>query len=166
MSKPDRNFGKCVSNSISNIALCIRAFMLILGVLTGGCNSSEDPPQIIIGQASWYLEVASDAKTQYTGLAGRAELAADVGMLFVFSQDKVRAFCMRGCLIPIDIAFMDKDFKIVKIHTMQVEADRVGRVAYSSHLPARYAFEVVGGTFGRLGIKEGDRATIRGTISQ
>jgi uncharacterized protein len=81
-----------------------------------------------------------------------AEIADDQGMLFVFRDERVRGFWMRNTITPLDIAFARYNGEIVKIQQMPpLTLD-----TYSSVEPAMFALEVKQGTFGRLGIKEGD----------
>jgi uncharacterized membrane protein (UPF0127 family) len=79
-------------------------------------------------------------------------------MLFIFEEPAILDFCMRDCCIPLDIAFMDSDRRVVAVHSMAVEADRAGRVKYSSQVPAQYALEVPAGALGRAGVTTGSVA--------
>ena len=85
-----------------------------------------------------------------------SEIADDQGMLFVFSDEAVRGFWMRNTIAPLDIAFARMNGTIVKIWQMPPLTLRT----FSSIEPAMFALEVTQGTFGRLGIKEGDRMVI------
>lgn len=78
------------------------------------------------------------------------------GMLFVFDSEQPRSFWMKDTPTALDIAYMRTDGTIVKIQTM-VPFDTS---TYPSVEPARFALEVLAGTFADLGIVEGDRATI------
>lgn len=130
-----------------------------------GCRSTKPAaPQVTINDKSWFVSVAATAREQFEGLSGRSNLRDNEGMLFVYSSPQVLNFCMRSCSHPLDIAFIDADFRIVKIHTMQVEPDRLGRVNYSSEVPARFALEVAGGSLNRAGIKIGDKVFFSGDI--
>ncbi len=130
----------------------------------GGCNKLDSTAQVKIGSASWTVELATNAIAQSRGLSGRTSLGDGSGMLFVFNDSRIRKFWMRGCLIPLDVAFIDSDLRIVKIHTMAVEPDQPPRVHYSSVLPARYALEVPAGGFVRAGVKVGDKVFFIGNI--
>ena len=80
------------------------------------------------------------------------------GMLFVFSAPQILKFWMKNTVIPLDIAYIDSDGKIVKIYTMgplDVTTD------FSSGRPCLYALEVQGGVFSKLDIKEGDVVDIQ-----
>ena len=111
-----------------------------------------------------YKSLVANKDERYRGLSGRFDLKDDQGMLFIFPTEEPQDFCMRDCYIPIDIAFIDSDMMVVKIHEMQVERDHVGRKTYSSEKPVLYALEVKGGLFAKLAIREGDKVTFSGTI--
>lgn len=80
------------------------------------------------------------------------ELGQDEGMLFIFTDDAVRSFWMKNTKIPLDIAFLDKKGKIVRIHTMKPYDES----SYASDYPARYALELHAGWLEKNGVKEGD----------
>ena len=61
-------------------------------------------------------EVASTEFEAEQGLMERSSLAQDQGMLFVFEEEKVRAFWMKNMRFPLDIIWADADRKIVDIH--------------------------------------------------
>ena len=132
--------------------------------LLGGCNKPDSRAQVKIGSARWTVELATDAIAHSRGLSGRTSLSDGSGMLFVFNGSRIRKFWMRGCLIPLDVAFIDSDLRIVKIHTMFVEPDQAGKVHYSSVTPARYALEVPADGFARAGVKVNDKVSFIGNI--
>ena len=132
--------------------------------LSTGCNNPESTAFVKIGSTLWTVELAETAIQRSRGLAGRDSLPDGSGMLFVFGDSRVRTFWMRGCLIPLDVAFIDTNLRIVVIHTMPAEADQAGRVHYSSLLPVRYALEVPAGAFARAGVKTGDKVFFSGNI--
>lgn len=87
-------------------------------------------------------------------------------MLFVHPDDLHRRYWMKGCLVPMDIAFIDRQGRVVAMHRMPMEppqragetlAEYHGRLAgYPSRRPARYALEVPFGDLDRLGVTLGD----------
>jgi hypothetical protein len=134
--------------------------LMLAAVLAGGCDHSDEQasPAVSIAGGTWRVELATTHDQQYRGLSGRMGLAEDAGMLFIFPRPEILDFCMRGCHIPLDIAFLDSERRVVAMHTMTVEPDMVGRVTYSSDVPAQFALEVSAGALGRAGAKVGDRA--------
>ncbi|MBT3198624.1 MAG: DUF192 domain-containing protein [Phycisphaerales bacterium] len=133
-----------------------------------GCSSpaqqEEDRPRVRIGSAVWNVELATTNQQRYTGMANRAYLGPDAGMLFIYPDAAPRAYCMRDCVISLDIAFIDSDMKVVKIYTMPAEPGRAGNVAYQSYMPAQYVLEVAGGMLARHGVVEGIKVELLGKI--
>ncbi len=131
-----------------------------------GCGDGQAnaPAQVRIGSTVWDVDLAMNDQQRYDGLSGRAYLDKSVGMLFMYPKPAPRAYCMRKCLIPIDIAFIDSDLRIVKIYTMYPESGGIGRVTYPSVKPAQYALEVAGGLFAQKGVSVGDKVTFLGNI--
>ncbi len=147
----------------SRFGLCLGALCLP-AVIAGCAGGDKGPPQVRIGSAVWDVDLALNDAQRRRGLAGRAYLDESEGMLFMYPKAAPRAYCMRGCLIPLDIAFIDSDLRIVKIYTMAAERDRRGLVTYSSHVPAQYVLEVSAGAFSRNGVVEGAKVVFLGNI--
>ncbi len=98
------------------------------------------------------VEVAQDEETRMHGLMYRDKLSEDEGMLFVFPEQRILSFWMRNTFIPLDIAFIDADGRIVDIQRMQpIDESKL----YVSAAPALYALEVNAGWFERHGLKVG-----------
>jgi len=138
----------------------------LLAAALAGCGEDTAPPvpdapppvpEVRIGENVWRVEIAMTLEQRYRGLSGRRHIPEGEGMLFIYPREKPLAYCMRGCDIPIDIAFINAAGKITAIHEMQVEEDRAGRVNYVSGSPAQYVLEVAGGTFARKNVRMGDR---------
>lgn len=141
------------------------AAMVLAALALSGCRQdSPIPPQVVINGHVWYVDVASTDEQRYRGLSGRASLSDNAGMLFVFQQPCVLHFCMRQCLIPLDIAFIGPDLRVVSTHTMAVEPDGLGRVTYSSQAPAQWALETPAGSLAAAGVRVGDPVTLKGNI--
>lgn len=84
------------------------------------------------------------------------EIADDQGMLFVFSDERLRGFWMLNTIAPLDIAYARMNGTIVKIWQMPP----LTLNTFPSIEPAMFALEVKQGTFERLGIAEGHQITI------
>jgi uncharacterized membrane protein (UPF0127 family) len=102
------------------------------------------------------VEVADDATEQRRGLMERTELAENAGMLFVFDREGPRSFWMRNTLIPLSIAYIASDGRIVDIQDMQP----LDETSHPSAEPAQYALEVNQGFFAERGIEVGNVAEI------
>ncbi len=111
---------------------------------------------VILGTDTIVAEVAETPEEQARGLMGREHLEDGTGMLFVFRDEAIRSFWMRGTLIPLDIAFLDARFTIVDIQSMEPRSERT----HASARPAMYALEVSAGTFAKLGIGVGTQVEV------
>ncbi len=100
------------------------------------------------------IEVADNDVTREKGLMFRKALASDHGMLFVFHEVSEQNFWMKNTLIPLDIIFISKDGKIVKIHQMAKPNDLT---LIPSGQPVAAALEIKGGEAARRHLKEGNR---------
>ena len=98
------------------------------------------------------VEVASTAETRATGLMNRFSLRQDHGMLFVFEAPQPLAFYMRNTYIPLSIAFIDSQGRILNIEDMQPKDESTH---WSKGL-ALYAIEMRQGWFAAKGIGTGD----------
>jgi len=104
------------------------------------------------------VEIASTDAERQQGLMGRSALAEDAGMLFVFDHDQPLSFWMKDTLIPLSIAFINSEGRIVDIQDMQP----LDETPHASAEPAQYALEVNQGFFGARGVMVGDTVELSG----
>ena len=104
------------------------------------------------------IEVAADEASRQRGLMFRESMAEDAGMLFVFQAEADGPFWMKDTLIPLSIAFIGGDRRIVSIKDMQPRSTELTQPGARY----RYALEVNQGFFGRNGVQVGDAASWRG----
>lgn len=101
------------------------------------------------------VEVAATPEQFQTGLMNRKSLPEMRGMLFDFSVygGSVNIpFYMKNTFIPLSIAFISRDGRIVDIQDMEPLSEAL-------HYPSatyQYALEVNQGWFQKYGIKVGD----------
>ncbi|HSG48392.1 MAG TPA: DUF192 domain-containing protein, partial [Longimicrobiales bacterium] len=107
---------------------------------------------IIFGADTVVAEVARTEDERAQGLMHREALDPDAGMLFVFPESAVRSFWMQNTYIPLDIAYMDAQFRIVDIQQMEPMTTE----PHMSRAPAMYALEVNQGWFRDHGVSVGD----------
>jgi uncharacterized protein len=104
------------------------------------------------------VEVADSPQEQARGLMDRTALPENRGMLFVFDREQTLSFWMKDTLIPLSIAYMDSEGRIVDLQDMKPLDDEPPH--YVSAEPAKYALEVNQGFFEEHGVKVGDRAEL------
>ncbi|MGF6949847.1 uncharacterized membrane protein (UPF0127 family) [Neobacillus sp. B4I6] len=101
------------------------------------------------------VQVADTQKKREKGLMFVGKLSENEGMLFVFSGKTYGGFWMKNTLIPLSVAFLDSDGKILKILDM-VPCKSDECPTYDPKLSYHYALEVNLGWFEKNQIKEGD----------
>jgi uncharacterized protein len=106
------------------------------------------------------VEIADTDAEWQTGLMGRTTLEGNAGMLFVFDQEQTLSFWMKDTLIPLSIAYIDAEGRIVDIQDMQPLDDIPPQ--YVSAEPARYALEVNQGFFEERSVTVGDMVELSG----
>lgn len=115
-----------------------------------------------IGACKFYLEVADDPEERAVGLMGRESLGRDRGMVFVYAEDQILRFWMKGTLIPLDIIFINGASVVVDVQTMRPESETAPSLPITrSAAPARFAIEVNEGVAAECGIEPGAAAEIR-----
>ena len=107
------------------------------------------------------VELAESEAQRTHGLMERSSLPADAGMLFVYpdAQDPDYGFWMYRTLIPLDIAFLDEEGRIVAIRSMEPCTSVYVRQcpSYEPGVPYASALEVNRGFFEERGVGIGDR---------
>ena len=87
----------------------------------------------------------------------RTQLEDNSGMLFLFDREQVLNFWMKNTLIPLSIAYINKNCEIVDIQQMYPYKNPSDLTHYPSKSPGKYALEVNLGWFQKNNIKVGDK---------
>ena len=103
------------------------------------------------------VEIADNPYSWSKGLMFRKSLSADSGMLFVFPDEKPRAFWMKNTLIPLDMIFISADKRIVSIQKNAVPCKTFVCPSYVSEGKAMYVLEVNAGFVDAHAISAGDQ---------
>jgi uncharacterized membrane protein (UPF0127 family) len=142
-------------------ARACRGLWWLFFIFTVHCTAAGSPKltarSLIIETASGGValnaEIAISEADRARGLMNRKSLADGEGMLFVYDRDEIMSFWMKNTLIPLSIAFIAYDGRILEIRDMKPQDLTPVRSSRS----VRYALEVPQGWFGRAGIAPGDR---------
>jgi uncharacterized membrane protein (UPF0127 family) len=136
--------------------------LLLLFFIITSCSSQkltvrelpiERDGQII---AAVKAEIARTPEEKGKGLMYRRKLPDGNGMLFVFEMDQVVSFWMKNTYIPLSIAYITNEGRIIEIKDMYPRNEE----SVTSSRSVRYALEVPQGWFSRVGVREGDRVVI------
>lgn len=131
-------------------------------VACGGDRAPTDPDHVVrfpgTGVAL-HVAVADSDRERARGLMGVAELPADEGMAFLWPEPVETTFWMKDTVIPLSIAFVGADDRIVTIEEMTpCRADPCP--TYAADGPFVMAVEANRGFYDDAGIGVGDRAIL------
>ena len=110
------------------------------------------------------LELARTPQEHELGLMYRESMPPNGGMLFVYQAQATESYWMYHTLIPLDIAWIDRNGTIVDIQTMPRLRDpndvaEASRTVYTPAAPYWYALEVNEGWFLQHGVGVGQQMT-------
>jgi uncharacterized protein len=155
---------------IARLAASLCLFSVTLAILVSPSSSFAQRIQtaatkvafqkrkISLGGQTLNVEIADTPLRRERGLMFRTSLDDKSGMLFIFDFEQPLAFWMKNTLIPLAIAYIDKDRKIVDIQEMvPAVMGQIQPPSYPSKKPAMYALEMPKGWFARKGVKIGAR---------
>ena len=146
----------------------------LVGLLFSGClaavpgNESLPVKQACLISAEQAIaitiEIARSPAERSHGLMERETLAEDAGMLFVYNDQRKadHGFWMYQTLIPLDIAYLDRDGTIRAIHQMSPCPPDQGRdcPVYEAGVPFYLALEMNQGYFDNHGLEVGDQLSL------
>ena len=128
---------------------------LLLMTLLASTLAQAQMPRIELS-ASFHridAEVAADQQNRMQGLMNRRSMATNQGMLFVFTHPDRHCMWMRNTLLPLSVAFLDEQGRILNIENMKPQTEN----NHCASSPARFALEMNQGWFASKGIKVGQR---------
>jgi uncharacterized membrane protein (UPF0127 family) len=106
-----------------------------------------------IGTHNLRVEVVSTDEQRAKGLMHREKLAKNDGMLFIFDEPGYHGMWMMNTLIPLSVAFLDGEGRILNIEDMEPQT----LDSHAAAGPARYAIEANKGWFAERRIKPGEK---------
>ena len=125
--------------SINLFRQILSAALLVSSSLTfAQVNASLPTIELKTGIYRIQAEVADTPERRQTGLMNRTSMPMNSGMLFVFEEKAGHCFWMFNTKIPLSIAFIADDGKIVNVEEMQAGTT-------NNHCPkaaVRYALEM------------------------
>jgi uncharacterized membrane protein (UPF0127 family) len=104
------------------------------------------------------IEITDNQREIMTGLMYRQSMPDTAGILFTFEQFKPPFFWMRNTYIPLDMIFVDRNMKIVKI---QKNTTPLSKELIPLHRHTEYVVEVNAGFCDKHHITTGDYILFR-----
>lgn len=96
-------------------------------------------------------EVVNTQETRMRGLMMRRSMPTHRGMLFVFDDFARHCMWMKNTLLPLSVAFIDEQGRIINVEDMQPQTED----NHCAAKPARYALEMNAGWFKKRGLGPG-----------
>lgn len=130
--------------------------LVVLGAAGGTAAQGGDAlPVAELGAGMYRIEaeVANTFRSRQIGLMHRSALPPHRGMVFVFPEEAVHCMWMVNTFVPLSVAFVDGDGRILNIEDMQPQS----RDSHCAAAPARFALEMNLGWFRARGIEPGAR---------
>jgi len=149
------------ARSGSKLAMCARRIFLVAATLMAPQLAAQEAMPTVELSSGIHLihaEVATTPADRQRGLMFREALAPGAGMLFVFDDRSSQCMWMRNTLIPLAVAFIDDEGRIVNVEEMAPKTE----TTHCATQPVRYALEMNGGWFARRGLRAG--AVISGIV--
>jgi len=132
-------------------AVCLAVLLAV-----AGCTAKLERVPLTVGSTLFTVEVARTETQRARGLMHRRTIDDREGMLFVFDADQHLAFWMKDTLVPLSIAFLSSEGRILQIEDMEPLSQK----AIRSRLSARYALELPRGAFAEVGAAVGDTVVL------
>lgn len=136
-------------------------FLISAAIVCQGALKRNKTALIDVDGQELAVELAITPEEQMVGLMNRDTLGGDEGMLFVFPQEKILSFWMKNTAIPLSIAFIKVDGRIVQIESMKPYS----LDSHFSHEKVKYALEMNDGWFTKHGVGVGDLVRIPLTLN-
>jgi uncharacterized membrane protein (UPF0127 family) len=116
-------------------------------------NQQFGTTQLNAGMHLIKAEVAGNEAQRQQGLMFRETMATNTGMVFVIDAPATQCMWMKNTLLPLSVAFIDAEGKIVNIEDMQ--PNTLDSHCSTKKVPVRYALEMNQGWFKQKNIKPG-----------
>lgn len=143
------------------IIIVSAAFLLLTA---GGCREEAETGivfgegEVLVGGTTITVDLALTGPQMEQGLKYRRRLPEDRGMLFIYSKPVQSPFWMKDTHIPLSIAFINREGRIISIQKMEPDNDLK---IYHPPRPFLYALEMNQGWFQRNNIQAGDKVVMQ-----
>ena len=128
------------------------SFILLLGFARLGAAEGAMPlTELTAGMYRIKAEVAATPDHRMLGLMKRRSMPANHGMLFIFTEPQRHCMWMKNTLLPLSVAFLDEQGRILNIEDMQPQTED----NHCAARPAAFALEMNQGWFRQKGLGTG-----------
>ncbi len=148
-----------------NIILIISPILIVIaGILIWRLFFYLPPSNYVkikIKNIDYKIELAKTTTQKSKGLSGRETLCKNCGMLFIFGLETNLPFWMKDTLIPLDMIWLDKEYKVVDIQTAtEINSAKL----YQNKIPAKYVLELNANDSQKINLNIGDIIQLPNTL--
>ncbi len=149
MSKPTPSSATKKTASAHSVGVLIVAFVALFAAVL---LVHDGRPTLRMNGTSYTLSVADTIAARQKGLGGRASMAPNAGMLFVFPAPGRQCFWMKDMRFSLDIIWTDSDKRVVRVVQNLPSASYPNVYCANG---AQYVLELNAGQAGRAQVTDG-----------
>jgi len=153
--------------NIKSLLIVLLLFLCIFLVINNNKNrdqlenntiNSNNINAVQIKDTILKVDVAYTREQHAKGLSGRESLSPDSGMLFVFNNSGQYLFWMKDMNFPIDIIWVDENYKIVFIEKNAKPESYPS--LFGGKVDSKYVIETVSGFSDKNKLQVGDQVSL------
>ncbi len=118
-------------------------------------NSGAYEHQLLVGNATFSVDIANDDATRSKGLGEREPMLANQGMFFLFNSYDRYPFWMKGMKFPIDIIWINNNTIMGVEKNVAVSTNLIPKF-YAPKQKINKVLEIMAGEFDNQKLKIGD----------
>ena len=127
------------------------ALLAALVALPAAAETQMPVTELTVGMFRIEAEVAANDEHRQRGLMQRKTMATNRGMVFVFNEPQRHCMWMKNTLLPLSVAFLDDEGRILNVEDMKPQTED----NHCAAKPARFALEMNQGWFRQKGLGAG-----------
>lgn len=142
-------------------ALPALAILASLAAAGAGTDGAKWAVAVFPSGAEFSLEIVDDPASRRLGYMFREHVGPRDGMLFVFEGLDRHSIWMKNCRVPLDIIWLDPNFRVVEIAPNRPPCPEQGECPSIAPMRmASHVLEIAAGGSEEQGLKVGDRVQI------
>ena len=148
------------SKLLFGVTFILTTAVVVVGFLLHNLERQQ-AAQVCFENHCFDVELAVTPGERRNGLMFKETLEENSGMLFVFEGSGVHSFWMKNVPISLDIIWFDEGGRVVDVAENAQPCPEMPCPSIGSGKEANYVVEINGGAARRLGLKVGDKLTIK-----
>ncbi|MEI6528720.1 MAG: DUF192 domain-containing protein [bacterium] len=129
-----------------------------IGIATSSASIVGTSGRVSVKKNTWVVEIVKSELARENGLSNRLVLRQQQGMFFVFDAMDKHLFWMKNMLFPLDIIFIDDQWKIVEIDS-NVASNSYPN-SFGGKVKSQYVLEINAGEAELYNLKIGDKVSL------